>query len=418
MKIIVIGAGVIGATTAYFLTRDGHDVTVLERAAHPGAETSFANGGLLTPSLSDPWNAPGVASKMLKWIGREDSPLLLRMRALPSLAFWGLRFLANSSPERFRRNMAANAALSFHNLDVLDGLLADETLNFDYQTRGTMKVTRSAGALQNVIRLAEDTRDLDVEFRLLDPDGVVEAEPALAPIRHSLAGGVHFPRDRFGDAAAFSAEIARAAEARGAVFHYGINVDGFIRQGGLLTGVETSAGPRLANAVVLAAGSYSPKLARKIGFGVPVRPAKGYSCTIDTDGWNDGPRIPILDDDLHAVATPLGNRLRLAGTAEFTGYDTRPTKARIDTLVRFFHSTFPELSDRLDGVALNPWAGLRPMSADGVAIIGRGPIENLFLNTGHGHLGWTQAAGSGRMLADIVAGRTPAIDPAPYRPRR
>ncbi len=415
MKIIVIGAGVIGTSTAYYLARDGHQVTVLERAHEAGAETSFANGGLLTPSLSDPWNAPGVATKLLKFLGREDSPLLLRLKALPSLAFWGLKFLANSSPDRFRRNMAANSALSFYTLDVLDRLLADESLDFDYQTTGTLKVTRNSDALANTILLAEATQSLGVSFEVLDADGVVAAEPALAPIADKLAGGVRFPQDRFGDAAKFSRGLARAAEARGAVFKYGVSVEGFTRRGKAVSGVETSTGRHEADAVVLAAGSYSPKLARKLGFSVPVRPAKGYSCTISTAGWNGAPRIPILDDDLHAVATPLGDRLRLAGTAEFTGYDRSLTQGRIDNLLNFFRTTFPALADNLEGAELNEWAGLRPMCADGVALIGRSPIENLFLNTGHGHLGWTQSVGSGRLLADLIAGKAPGIDPAPYR---
>lgn len=414
----MIGAGVIGTSTAYYLARDGHDVTVLERGLEAAAETSHANGGLLTPSLSDPWNAPGVVGQMMKYLGRADSPMLLRLKALPSLGFWGLRFLANSSPARFARNMASNSALSFYNLEVLDRLLAEEALDFNYKTTGTLKITRDAEALANTIKLAEATGDLGVEFETLDVGGVVALEPSLAPIRDQIAGGVRFPKDRFGDAAKFTRALADVATARGVTFEYGVTVEGFTRSGGLVTAVKTSVGVYDADAVVLAAGSYSPRLTRKLGFSIPVRPAKGYSCTVSTNGWNDAPQIPVLDGDLHAVATPLGDRLRLAGTAEFAGYDTRITRSRIDNILNFFRATFPELAARLDGVDLNEWAGLRPMSADGVALIGRSPVENLFLNTGHGHLGWTQAVGSGRMVADLVGGRTPEIDPAPYAPQR
>ncbi|RMF07719.1 MAG: FAD-dependent oxidoreductase, partial [Alphaproteobacteria bacterium] len=226
MKIVVIGAGVIGTATAYFLAGDGHQVTVLDRAYEAAAETSFANGGLLTPSLSDPWNAPGVGRALLRYLGREDSPLLLRLKALPSLAFWGIRFLANATPERFRRNMAANAALSFYNLQVLDALLADEGLDFDYQTSGTLKVVRDPQALAATVELADATRALGVDYEVLDHDGIIGVEPALAPIAGRLAGGVHFPEDRFGDAAKFTRGLARAAEARGVSFEYGVAVEG------------------------------------------------------------------------------------------------------------------------------------------------------------------------------------------------
>lgn len=418
MKIVVIGAGLIGTSSAYYLTRAGHQVTVLDRGLAPAEETSFANGGLLTPSLFDPWNAPGVPLKMLKWIGREDSPLLLRLKALPSLAFWGLKFLANSSPQAFRRNMAANAALSFYTLETLDNLLAEERLDFDYQAGGVLKVTRDPASLENSRRLAEATAELGVEYETLDASGVVEAEPALAAIGDTLAGGIRFPGDRSGDAAKFTRELATAAEARGARFEYAVTVTGFERTGDRVTSVQTSVGEYETDAVVLAAGSYSPLLGRKLGVSIPVRPAKGYSCTLSMQGWNASPRVPVLDDDMHAVATPLGDRLRLAGTAEFASYDTSIVPSRIRNLINFFRSTYPDLATHLDGAEINEWTGLRPMSADGVALIGGTKIENVFLNTGHGHLGWSQAAGAGRLIADIISGTAPGIEVTPYSPLR
>ena len=418
MNIIVIGAGLIGTSSAYFLARAGHRVTVLERGLEPASETSFANGGLLTPSLSDPWNAPGVAARMLKWVGREDSPLLLRLKALPSLAFWGLSFLANSTPARFERNMAANSALSFYNLDVMDTLLAEEALDFDYQTTGTIKVTRDPVSLDQSRRLADAMAPLGVVFEALDADAVVKHEPALAPLRSSLAGGLRFPQDRSGDAAKFTRSLARAAEVRGVRFEYAVSVEDFVNEGGAVKAARTSVGDYAGDAFVLATGSHAPRLARKLGFSVPVRPAKGYSCTLSTRGWNAVPRIPVLDDDLHAVATPLGDRLRLAGTAEFAGYDSQIRISRIENLLKFFRATFPDLADRVNGAEINEWTGFRPMSSDGVAHIGQSRRENVFINTGHGHLGWTQAAASGRLLADIVSGTTPALDPLPFRPGR
>ena len=264
MKIIVIGAGLIGTSSAYYLARAGHQVTVLERGLEPASETSFANGGLLTPSLSDPWNAPGAVTKMLKWIGREDSPLLLRLKALPSLAFWGLSFLANSSPARFERNMAANSILSFYNLDVMDTLLEEETLDFDYQTTGTLKVTRDAASLDHSRRLADAMAPLGVTCEALDAKAVIDHEPALAPLQSSLAGGLYFPQDRSGDAAKFTRSLAAAAEARGVRFEYAVSVEDFVREGGTVKAVRTSAGSYEADAFVLAAGSYAPKLGRKL----------------------------------------------------------------------------------------------------------------------------------------------------------
>ena len=416
MKIVVVGSGLIGLSTAYFLAKSQHDVVVIERQSGPALETSFANGGLLTPSLSDPWNAPGVASKMLSWLGREDSPVLLRPKALPSLAVWGLQFLSESRQVKFSRNMARNVRLAQYNLTVMDSLAADLSLKALEGGRGTLKVARDQATMDHMIALSGILKDQSVGFEVVDQHRACEIEPALVPIRNKLVGALFCPDDGFGDAHLFCQRLAQSAKALGVTFQFDTRVTGFEQASHGVSAVLTDAGAVAADAVVIAAGSFSVALAAKLGVRLPVRPCKGYSLTVPIGNWQAGPKMPVIDDALHAVVTPLGDRLRVAGTAEFSGFDTEINPHRIENVKRLMAQIYPEFMAHYDEAAAEPWAGLRPVSATGVPIIGKTTVPNCFVNTGHGHLGWSMAAGSGKALADVINQTPPAIAIADYQP--
>lgn len=418
MRIAIIGAGLIGVSTAWYLRHGGHDVLVLERRAGPGLETSFANGGMLTPSQADPWNAPGVTGKLLRWLGREDAPLLLRPRALPELFGWGIGFLRNSSRARFRRSLHANVRLARFSLDTLRRLRRDTGIEYTGAGVGTLKFYRDQRSLAQSGWLTQELRGAGVHCEPLDGAGVIAHEPALAGIAQHIAGGVRFPDDESGDAHLYCARLAQLAAAAGVEFRYGVDIRRLRCAGGSVAALETTAGEVVADRYVLAAGSYSVPLARDAGLRLPLRPVKGYSLTLDLSGWKAPPRLPLVDDDLHMAVTPLGNRLRVAGTAEFTGFDLDLNPARIAPMRAFVAELFPAQAPMIAAADAQPWAGLRPYTVDGVPIIGPAPLPNLYLNTGHGHLGWSMATGSGRLLAELIEGRSGAINAADYSLKR
>jgi D-amino-acid dehydrogenase len=418
MRVIVIGSGLLGVSTAWALRERGADVTVLDRAEGPARETSFANGALLTPSMADPWNSPGVFWKLLRWLGREDSPMLLRPRALPSLIGWGLRFIRYSSPQHYRNNTLHNARLALYSLQALQELRSGTRIEYAGATVGTLRLFRHDKELEDALDMVNWLGQHGVRSRTLDRAATIAMEPALAPIGQDLAGAIHYPDDEHGDAFRFCEGLARVARERGVRFFYGTTVTGLRREGGLIRSVTSDTQGWDTDAVVIAAGSYSAGLVRSLGIKVPVQPVKGYSITVPLEGAQPAPRIPILDDELHAVAVPLADRMRVAGTAEFTGFDRTVTPARVENLRYLLTRTYPQIAQGATPERTSSWAGLRPMSCDGVPIIGRTACENLFLNTGHGPLGWTMAVGSGRVLADLMVGRAPEIDLAPYSLQR
>jgi D-amino-acid dehydrogenase len=410
MKVIVIGSGLAGITTAHYLNANGCQVTVLDRARGPAKETSFANGSMITPSLADPWNSPGVLKTLLTSIGREDSAMLLRPAAVFGMLGWGMRFLRNSSARRFETALLRNVRFSQYSQRVMRELQRSRVLNFDYAAVGTIKVFRSSRSLEAGVKMAHFLKQVNVEHRLLNVDGLLELEPALTAVAEHLAGAIAYPGDETGDARKFCEELRRASENEGVAFRYSEGVLRFHRKGRRLIGLETPRGTLVADAYVLAAGSFSTDLAKQLGFGLPVRPAKGYSITVPMGRWQQPARYPIVDDDLHAAVVPVGDRIRVAGTAEFAGYDLSIKPARIDNLRALLVQTYPELAATTRAGNLNAWAGLRPMTPDGSPILGASPLENVYLNTGHGPLGWTMACGSGKVVADVVCDKDPEID--------
>lgn len=416
MHIVVIGAGLLGLTTAWFLRQQGCEVTVIDRAEGPGRETSFANGGMLHASQANPWNEPGVLGHALKMLGKEDAALLFRLRALPAMLGWGLRFIRNSSPALYLRNFEKNAHLARYSLACMADLREAIGTAYDYDARGTLKLFRTPEGVSAAAAMCRQLADWGIAFEVVDGAGAVGLEPALSPIADKLAGGLYFPADESGDAHRFCELLAAANAARGVSFRYRTQVKRLLRDAKRMLGVSTVEGDFVeADAFVIAAGSHSAPLARELGLAVPVQPAKGYSITLPLGEWQAPPRMPVIDDFLHAAVCPLGDRLRVAGTAEFAGYDLRLTPARIANLFKLLQQLYPAFTPHLEPARATQWTGLRPMSADGVGIMGRTRLANVFLNTGHGPLGWTMAAGAGRLVADEIVGRTPALELEPYR---
>jgi D-amino-acid dehydrogenase len=415
MRIVVLGAGLIGVASAWFLAEDGHEVIVVERQPGAARETSFANGGQISTSHAEPWANPAAPLKILKWLGREDSPLLWRLRADPAQWVWGLRFLRECTTARTRINIRAILALALDSRTRLKDLRPTLGLEYDALSRGILHFYTDAAEFEHAIPQAALMREFGCERVVMTAAECLAIEPALSGAHPPIVGGTYTAGDESGDAHRFVEALADRLEARGVRFDYGKQVAGIEAAAGRVSAVRLENGELLAaDAVVVALGSYSPLLLRPLGIAIPVYPAKGYSITIPLLADAAAPTVSLTDDGAKLVFSRLGQCLRVAGTAEFTGYDTSLNTSRIEALVRRTRQLFQQLT--IDAATVEPWAGLRPATPNNVPIIGATRLPNLYVNTGHGTLGWTMAVGSGRLLADLIAGRPPAIDPQPYAP--
>ncbi len=410
MHITVIGGGLVGVTTAWYLIEDGHHVTLIDRASELAAEASHANGAMLHASHTEPWNTPRAIGQLLRWIGREDSPLLLRPGELPRMARWGLGFLRYSQPHHHARNTGVNARLAVYSLAQMRALEAMLDLDYTQRHDGILKIFRSS---EELIRARADTAlmaEAGVRHQELEPAAIAAHEPALADIQQTLSGGFYYPDDASGDARLFCQRLGAIAAERGLVLRLGETVERLVIRDGRVAAVTTSAGDLEADAFVLATGAEAPRLARQAGVRLPIRPVKGYSATIPVAGLEGAPRLPIIDDGRKVVITRLGDQLRIAGTAEFAGYDTRVRANRVAAVLNQGLANFPALASQVAPAGVDQWACLRPMSMDGPPILGDSGVPGLHLNTGAGHLGWTFAAGAGRVVADMIGNRAPEID--------
>jgi len=410
MKIIVIGSGLIGVTSAYFLRRRGWEVTVIDRQAGPGRETSFANGTLLTPSMPEPWNAPGCWRVLLASLGRSDAAMQLRVRALPGLLGWGIEFLRNSRAATFERSVLSNLRLALYSLEVMRSLRQQTGIEYGRAARGTLRVFRDRPTLDRACAAAGLLAPEGLRFRLLSKEETIGFEPALAPIAEQLAGALHYEADETGDAHGFCVSLAGQSSERGVEFRFSTEVTSLECHAGQVKAVVSGRERFVADKYIVAAGSYSAPLLRRLGMHLPVRPAKGYSITFDRSSASLN--VPVVDDHLHAAVVPLKGAIRVAGTAEFAGYNLTLNPSRIRNLLALLQQVLPR--EHFDIAAARPWCGLRPMSADGVPIIGPTSLPNLLVNTGHGHLGWTMAAGSAQLLVDLMGGDSLSIDPSPF----
>jgi D-amino-acid dehydrogenase len=412
MRVLVLGAGLLGVTSAHYLRQLGHDVTVVDRQAHPAAETSFANGGQVSVSHAEPWANPSAPFKVLKWLAREDAPLLFRLRADPAQWAWGLRFLRECTPARTRHNIEQIVRLGTYSRGLLQQLRAELDLQYDQRTQGILHFYTDAREFDAAIAPAEQMRALGCERRLIDADEAVRIEPALRHIRPRLAGATYTEADESGDANLFATQLARRAEAAGVSFLMGHHITALRSEGGSLAHVEvTDAEGRYrrlqADAYVLALGSFSPQLARPLGLNLPIYPAKGYSVTMPVRDASMAHQVSLTDDEYKLVFSRLGDRLRIAGTAEMNGYGRELNEVRCRAIVRRVEELFPGAGDASQAQF---WSGLRPATPGNLPLIGRSKLPNLFLNTGHGTLGWTHACGSGESIARIVSGLAPQVD--------
>lgn len=407
MHVLVLGGGVVGVTSAWYLARAGHEVTVVDRQPGAGLETSFANAGQVSPGYSAPWAAPGIPIKALKWLMMRHRPLVLWPRLEPRLYGWLARMLANCTEEAYQRNKGRMVRLAEYSRDALRDLRRETGIAYDHREKGTLQLFRTQKQLDHV---PDDTRVLDaygVPYAVLDPAGCIAAEPALAHMSGRFVGGLRLPDDETGDAHIFTQRLAALCEGHGVRFRYDTAVAGLRREAAAVTGVVTGTGEVLtADAYVAALGSYTPALLRPLGIDLPVYPVKGYSLTLPVANPGAAPVSTVMDETYKVAITRLGDRIRVGGTAELAGFSHALRGPRRETLARSLADLFPNGGDPMQA---RFWTGLRPMTPDGTPIVGRTAFPNLFTNTGHGTLGWTMACGSGRLLADLMSGCSPEI---------
>jgi D-amino-acid dehydrogenase len=412
MKVIVLGAGLLGVTSAYFLRQQGHDVSVVDRQASPAAETSFANGGQISVSHAEPWANPAAPLKLLKWLGQEDAPLLFRLRADMRQWLWGLQFLRECTPARTRHNIGQIVRLGTYSRDMLQQLRRDIGIAYDERTQGILHFYTSQEEFEGAEGPAAQMRALGCERRVISADEAVQLEPALRHIRPQLAGATYTAEDESGDANLFARELVKRCEADGVQFLMSHTVTALRQAGGRIDHVEATDSEgrfqRLrADAYVLAMGSLSPLYAQPLGISLPIYPAKGYSVTMPVKDASMAHQVSLTDDEYKLVFSRLGDRLRIAGTAELNGYDRDLNRVRCEAIVKRVEQLFPGAGD---STKAQFWTGLRPATPSNVPIIGRSKLPNLFLNTGHGTLGWTHSCGSGKSIARIVSGLEPEVD--------
>lgn len=423
MHVAVIGAGLLGLFTARALHQAGARVTVFERREGPGLETSFANGAVLHPSAVDPWNAPGVGRQLLRSLADPDAAVRLRLAALPSLGLWGLRFLRESAPERHRQHTRHNVALALRSVALMQDM-REEGIVYDAADTGTLAVHRDAQALRDAQAWSGWLSSLGVPHQVLGRDALVALEPSLAPVAGALAGAIHHTADASGDARRCCEGLAEALARQGVALRWNTNVRSIVRRapGGLE--LQSDVVAEAFDQVVVAAAAWSESLTRPLGLRLPVRPAKGYSITVMPGDAAAAPaapalpRRPLIDNSLHIAITPLPGRLRVAGTAEFCGFDARLDDRRVTALQRQLGRVFPQLAVLPAGWSCRGWTGLRPLSVDGKPLIGPTTVPGLWLNTGHGPLGWTTGAASAELLVAQMTGRPGPLEPVPFLPAR
>ncbi len=409
---IILGAGVIGITSAWYLAKAGHQVTVLDRQPGPAQETSFANAGMVSPGYSAPWAAPGVPLKAIKWLLSKHAPLAIRPTADLNQYRWMWQMLRNCTADRYATNKQRMMRLADHSRQCLIELRSETGIDYEQRQHGTLQLFRTQKQLDAAAKDIDVLQQLGVPFELLDKAGCVRAEPGLASSQSKFVGGLRLPLDETGDCQLFTAELETRCRALGVRFQYGCDINSLSSDGQRITGVDiaTREGDRHtlhADNFVLALGSYSPELLRPLGIDLPVYPVKGYSLTVPVRDSSRAPTSTIMDETYKVAITRFADRIRVGGTAELAGFDLRLRQKPLATLRMVVNDLFPGGGDNTD---TRYWAGLRPMTPDGTPVVGATALDNLFLNTGHGTLGWTMSCGSAQVLADIIDSRRPAID--------
>ncbi|MGZ5217639.1 MAG: D-amino acid dehydrogenase [Caldimonas sp.] len=407
MKVLVLGAGVIGVAAAYELAGDGHEVTVVDRQAAPAMETSYANAGEVSPGYSAPWAGPGVPLKAIRWLAMHHRPLVIRPHIDLAFVAWVLAMLRNCTAARYAINKTRMVRLAEYSRDCLRALRASTGIAYDERMQGTLQLFRTQKQFDASAGDVAVLRASGVGFELLDRAGCIRHEPALALVRDKFVGGLLLPGDETGDCHKFTQRLAALAAERGVSFRFGTAIRGLVRTGARVEGVATAGETLTADAYLVALGSFSPLLLGPIGVRIPVYPVKGYSITVPIVDAAGAPESTVMDETHKVAVTRLGERIRVGGTAELAGYTLKLHEARRRTLSHVVSDLFPKGGDVSRAEF---WCGLRPMTPDGTPVIGATPIANLFLATGHGTLGWTMAAGTARVMADLISQRSPGID--------
>ncbi len=405
MRVVVLGSGVVGVTSAYYLARAGHEVTVIDREAGPALETSFANAGQISPGYASPWAAPGVPLKAVKWMFQKHAPLAIRLDGTQFQLQWMWQMLQNCTSSRYAVNKGRMVRLAEYSRDCLQALRAETGIQYEGRTGGTLQVFRTQQQFDGAAKDIAVLQEANVPYELLSPAELAQAEPALAAVSHKLTGGLRLPGDETGDCQMFTTRLAALAEQLGVKFRYNTPIDALAMAGDRIAGVKCGEELVRADSFVVALGSYSTQFLS--GFvKIPVYPLKGYSITAPIVNEASAPVSTVLDETYKIAITRFDDRIRVGGMAEIVGFDKSLRQARRETLELCVNDLFPGGGDTSKATF---WTGLRPMTPDGTPIVGRTPVANLFLNTGHGTLGWTMSCGSGQLLADVMSGKQPAI---------
>lgn len=406
MRVVILGAGVIGVTSAWYLAQAGHEVVVIDRQAGPALETSFANAGEISPGYASPWAAPGIPAKAVKWLFMEHAPLILRPQFDLAMLRWLAAMLGNCNARDYAVNKARMVRLAEYSRDKLIELRGATGISYDERSRGTLQLFREEKQLAGIDKDIAVLKADGVAYEVLDRAGCIAAEPGLAGSNQPLAGGLRLPGDETGDCFKFTNKLAQMAADAGVEFRMGTAIKRLVRQGDRITGVETDAGPVTGDAYLVAMGSFSPQLVAPLGLRVPVYPVKGYSITVPIVDEGRAPVSTLLDESYKVAITRLGDRIRVGGMAEISGFNNDLPEARRATLEYSLSSLFPGAGDTSRA---SFWSGLRPMTPDSTPVLGPTKFGNLFLNTGHGTLGWTMACGSAAVIADLMSGKRAAI---------
>lgn len=406
MHVLVLGNGVIGTTSAYYLARQGFKVTVVDRQGDVAQETSFANAGQISPGYASPWAAPDVPLKAIKWMLQKHAPLSVRPTADINQYLFMAQMLRNCTAARYKVNKERMVRLSEYSRDCMDELRAETGIQYEGRQRGTTQLFRTQAQLDGAAKDMAVLEEMGVPYQLLDRNGLAEAEPALARVAHKLTGGLRLPNDQTGDCLLFTREIARMARELGVEFLFNQTIERLEYDGDRISGVWINGTLETADHYVLALGSYSRQMLAPLGIRAPIYPLKGYSITVPIINPDMAPVSTMLDETYKVAVTRFDQRIRVGGMAEIRGYDLKINPAKGDTLRMIVQDLFP---DAADTTTIDLWTGLRPATPDGTPIVGPTRYRNLFLNTGHGTLGWTMACGSGRLLADLLAKKQPRI---------
>lgn len=406
MRVVILGAGVVGVTTAYQLQKDGHEVVLIDRQPVAAGETSWGNAGMIAPGHSFVWSSPKAPMILLKSLALKDQALRFRFSLDPHLYTWSCLFLRECTSEKARRNTLLKHRLASYSQRVLQDVVGAESLDYDRNDRGILYFHRSQQALDLGVEHMKLLESDGQEIRVLSREQVVEMDPALSSVRQKIAGAIYCPTDETGDAAKFTRGLARVVVARGGELKTGTVIERLNTSGDRITGVQTDHGEVRGDLYVLALGSYSPIIARRAGLRLPIYPVKGYSLTIPIGNHASPPALAVLDEHNLVAISRFGDRIRVTATAEFAGYDTSHKPADFRFMAGVTQELYPDGGDYAQA---EMWAGLRPMTPSNLPIFGRKKYQNLFLNTGHGHIGWTMSHGSARITADLIGGRTPEI---------